>query len=270
MGQHGQKKQSRDSKWITDVSYEQRAELAKIKIRKVADQIDGLLHLHESNRILIYTDTVTSKIPRSFAASTYNLVSDCLFRYQLVRLCALWDDPSRKDRASLPVVAELIRHKNVRRILACEKYNWHLSKSVRILNPAADVEVFTLQLSMQEKLRRESGRRDAKKTIRSVLQCIKDCDEVRKSRELEALKNFRNDYVAHCLHYEQAIVDRRPQAEFGQEEKLLEKTLEIVHQLALDVTGTHYSWDEYRSIHNRCSSELWGNISFNIGHGPFS
>jgi len=261
-------KHRRVYKWIEDLSPEERAELAKSRIRKVADQIDALLHLHESNRILIYTDTVTSKIPRSHAANTYNLISDCLFGYQLVRLCALWDDPSRKDRASLPVVAELIRNKNVRRILACERYSWHSRRGARILNPSHEVEVYTQQLSATEAYGQRLGRRNARSTIRSMLRCIKSSDEIQLSEELIALKGFRNDHVAHCLQYDKATVNARPEAKFGHEEQLLEKTLELVRLFALDLAGTNYSWEEYRQQHKRCASELWQSIEFSIGNPP--
>jgi hypothetical protein len=238
-------KHRRTYKWIEELSPDQRAELAKSRIRMVADQIDALLHLHESNRILIYTDTVTSKIPRSYAAHTYNLISDCLFQYQLVRLCALWDDPTRKGRASLPVVAELIRNKKVRRILVCERHNWQSRTGGRILSNS-----------------------NAKCTIRSMLRCIKFSDEVQQSIELIALRGFRNDHVAHCLQNDKATVNARPEAKFGQEEQLLEKTLELVRLFALDLAGTNYSWEEYRRQHKQCASELWESMKFSISYQP--
>lgn len=253
-------------RWIERLVPEERATLAKDRIRVLAGHVQELLHMHESNRVLIYSDTVASKIPKSFAAHTYTLLSDTVHRYQLTRLCALWDSAKGSDRASLPVVIELIRDWRVRRIIAKDKCEWRNNRGARILNPSSDPEILTEQVAANDYTRRKFAFRDAKKCNRSLLKCISDCDRMLCSNELTGLRDFRDTYVAHHLQFDQKTAEAKPAVKWGQEEQVLERSLELVSQLALDLTGTHYSWEEFRKHFRRCADELWNNIRFEIDY----
>jgi hypothetical protein len=263
--ERGNEKQHRAvARWIEKLSTEERANLAKERIRTVAEQVYGLLQVHESNRILLYTSTVSSKIPRSFAANTFNLTKECLFRYQVIRLCALWDNDSGKERASLPVVAALIRDRRVRKLIACDRYSSRTAIKPRLLNPDPDPDLLNAQFRMNERIQERRGRTDARKALRGLRRCIRDIDKVEVSERLRSLRDFRNKHVAHCLQANATEVHSTNTLAYGQEEELLELTLRLVDQLALDLVDTNHCWETTKDYARRCASELWQNISFAI------
>src|SRR5262245_32076800 len=87
----------------------QRIAEAKAKMEKVLDHFLYLLDLHENNAIIVYSNTLSSQIPTSFAANAFNVFQRGMHQFEIVRLCALWDR-ARADltRESIPTVIELI------------------------------------------------------------------------------------------------------------------------------------------------------------------
>ena len=69
----------------------ERVEAAKEKTRRVVDHLSYLLELHENNAIVLYSSTLTSQIPESFAANASNVFQRGMHQFEIVRLCALWD-----------------------------------------------------------------------------------------------------------------------------------------------------------------------------------
>ncbi len=261
------KAKKKQKSWVDELSAAERAVLAVQRMNAVADQVDDLLYLHESNRILLYTDSVADKIPRSYAANTFNLVTECLFRYQVIRLCALWDTSS-KDRASIPAVIDLIRNKCVREQIAQERYKSRIAEVSRFPNPSTDPEVNEKRSAVVRHHREEQDQEDTRNVLRGLAQCICAARKIKLSEPLEALRGFRDNHIAHTLQKGPTEADPVLRATYGQEEELLEKTLELVSQLDLHLTDTHRSWDETKHNANRCASELWHSVSFSIAVKP--
>jgi hypothetical protein len=92
----------------------ERVRAAKQKTERVMDHLLYLLALHESNAVIFYTDTLSAQIPRSYAAHAFNLFRECMFRFEIVRLCALWDRPYPDlSRESIPTIIALIDNAEV-------------------------------------------------------------------------------------------------------------------------------------------------------------
>src|SRR5262245_38473762 len=64
--------------------------------------------------LFIRTDALALQIPRSFAANAFNVFQQSLYRFEIVRLCALWDRAwPDLSRESIPTIVELIADANV-------------------------------------------------------------------------------------------------------------------------------------------------------------
>lgn len=256
--------------WVRKLTIDERSLLAKEKIKSVAEQVHELISIHENNRILLYTDTVCSRIPISYAANTYNQLTECLFRYQVVRLCALWDDSRGKDRASIPVVTSLIRDKQVWKLVADEKYRWWTKNRPRNLNPATSIEIDQQIISLNERHQEKMGRRDADEAEKNFESCIEKADRIERSDLHTSLRRLRDTRIAHSLITNASAACSIPTAMYGQEEELLNETVQLAGNLLLLLTGTNHGWDEVTSFASRCASELWDNFEFNLKQKPLT
>jgi hypothetical protein len=45
----------------------------------------------KTTRFVLYSDTLSSQIPTSFAANAFNVFQRGMHQFEIVRLCALWD-----------------------------------------------------------------------------------------------------------------------------------------------------------------------------------
>jgi AbiU2 len=102
----------RNQNWPMSLSVEERVSLAKDKINKIIDHVCLCIALNESNAILNYSKSISGQIGSSHAAHTFALLQNSQHRYELMRLCALWDAPGR-NRESIPTVAALIDDQDV-------------------------------------------------------------------------------------------------------------------------------------------------------------
>ena len=92
----------------------ERVEAAKQKTERVVDHLFQLIALHENNAIVVYSDTLALQIPRSYAANAFNVFRQGLHRFEIMRLCALWDRAwPDLSRESIPTIVELIADSNV-------------------------------------------------------------------------------------------------------------------------------------------------------------
>jgi AbiU2 len=108
LGSLGERGQGRTQRPVFEhVTTADRVQAAKVKTERVVDHLLYLLALHESNAIIVYSDTLSSQIRRSLAANAFNVFQGGLHQFEIVRLCALWDRAG-PDRESIPTIIELI------------------------------------------------------------------------------------------------------------------------------------------------------------------
>lgn len=68
-----------------------RIDEAKRLTARVVDHLQYLLDIHENNAVVLYSDTLSKQIPKSYAANAFNIFREAMHQIELVRICALWD-----------------------------------------------------------------------------------------------------------------------------------------------------------------------------------
>jgi hypothetical protein len=81
----------------------ERLEFAKAKMTKVLDHFLYVVELHANNAFVVYSPTLVSQIPPSFAANAFNVLQRSMHQIEIVRLCALWDTAD-SDKENIPTV----------------------------------------------------------------------------------------------------------------------------------------------------------------------
>ena len=104
---------------IAKLSIAERLTAAKTKTKRVVDHLLYVLELHENNEIIVYSPTLRSQIPTSYAANAFIVFRHGLHQFEIVRLCALWDSPEL-EKENIPTIIELIDHPEVIETLAQE------------------------------------------------------------------------------------------------------------------------------------------------------
>src|SRR5260370_21976750 len=97
---------------------------AKRLTERVVDHTQYLLDIHENNAIVLYSDTLSKQIPKSYAANAFNVFREAMHQIEVIRICALWDQPSI-DRESIRTVIELIDDPKVLDALADQARDGH-------------------------------------------------------------------------------------------------------------------------------------------------
>ena len=173
-----------------------RVQTAKQKTHRVVDHLLYLLALHESNAIVVHSDTLSMQIPRSYAANAFNLFRQCMSHFEIVRLCALWDPPS-PDRESIPTIVKLLKdHPDVIDALVEETRTTAL---VGVRDPA----LAELSPSIEEQAQRKTA--EARDEIE---RCIRKGQEIEHSPPLASVKNVRDKHLAHSLS--KTVAKKRP------------------------------------------------------------
>lgn len=221
--------------WIARLSPAQRLQKAREKSSRLVDHITELVRVHESNRIVIYTDTLARQIPRSLAANAYNDFKNSLFYFEVIRLCALWDR-CKEDRESIPTVITLLDDATVQSLVERRIENdW----------TTHPVETFGKQQACQiaDRFRR------AQRVSRHI--------EV--GKKLDRLRRFRDKFLAHSLSVSLPNAPR-----FGDEARLLAISIEIVHRIYLATHNSSFMFENSIDHARRCAQELWNNCAFAI------
>ena len=97
---------------VSEPSLSNKIDRAKFLIERVANHARLLCRIHYSNRELI-SDASNLQVSPSYALHTLNLLKTTQYRYEVLRLSAIWDKPS-KNRESIPSILNLIQDNNVR------------------------------------------------------------------------------------------------------------------------------------------------------------
>src|SRR5262249_35724968 len=138
------------------MSVADRLKAAKEKTRRVVDHLLYLLELHENNAIVLYSDTLSSQIPTSFAANAFNVFQRGMHQFEIVRLCALWERVG-PEKENIPTVVELIDHPDSIESLAQETASHWQGHGGRILNPSDDPKLQALEVEALQRTNEEFG-----------------------------------------------------------------------------------------------------------------
>jgi AbiU2 len=216
-------------------------------------------------RLGLFRAQINRQIPRSFAANAFNLMTDALFRSEVIRLCTFWDRAS-EDRESIPTILALIAGKAERRVLADEAYRVYADMEPSFLgNPDAET------LKLMQQVANEDHKRMACENLRSFVSDMRiartKAAEVLVGNELSGLKALRNNHFAHSLKPGKNASDAMKEARYGHEGIVFEATLEIVDRLHRAINQTSFEFSDSREMAVRDADELWSNCQFSIGTG---
>ena len=254
--------------WLRRLSAVQRIALAKERMNKVVDHMLHLLAIHESNRIVVFSDALSRQIPRSRAANAFNLFRDVVHRYELIRLCIVWDE-QHADTESIPTVVALIDEREIVRALAHETCGLWVKRGARVLDPQSD-PVLAAEI---ERLNRhhalQFARRQGAKAARTLLRTIRVAKKIECSAVLRSVRNFRHKHLAHGLARTRAEV-QGPAIEAitnSEVHELLERSIAVADALYCWVNGSSFDWEDARRIDRENAEALWHPCKFNLERG---
>lgn len=197
------------------------------------------MRAHENTHWLVYESHVSDQVPRSYAAHAFVELQKSVLHYEIMRLCTFWD-PVDLDSRSIPTITALADCSGVSKHV----YDDHFSHYENY-DPA---------------YARKWGARARQRLRRG----IRVTTEVEGSETLRHVKNYR-DKLAHQL--EQTREEKRgavPMARYGDERRLLRKTMTVVNNLYLSLNGTGFDWDGSRKMHERNAEAFWKGMEIKI------
>ncbi|MEL7178392.1 MAG: hypothetical protein AAFN63_01035 [Pseudomonadota bacterium] len=248
--------------FVNDWSDQERIERAKDLADRLVDHTRGLLALSENNKVVLYSDMLSSQIPRSFAANAFNDLQRSMQFYFLVRLSAIWDKAS-PDRESIPTVIALLGKPEVADWFVNETYQYHLNMAPpRELNPTTDPAEQRLRAEYWASYNLNRAEKERANVRRWITFATRVVPRVEHSFLAKSLRPFRDRYIAHNLG---ASVDNKgspTKLRHGDEDKLLRLTVRIVDRLHLALNGTSFAWDASQEQASRNANELWSNCRF--------
>jgi hypothetical protein len=250
----------------------QRVDEAKRVTDRVLDHIHYLLDLHENNAIILYSDTLSKQIPRPYAANAFNVFQSAMHQIEIVRLCALWDDPPHIETESIPTIIALIDDPEVLEALAEETRSHHTSIPTVVFKsePESEQEERIVAEAFDQ-ANAEFGNSQAARALESLRSAITQSKQIRESSRLASIRNLRNKHLAHSVR---VTKQEKRQAEKGtaiapakyhDERIILDETIPIVEALSGWVRGASISLEDSRETDREYATALWSGCTFRIG-----
>jgi hypothetical protein len=243
----------------------QRIELAKAKMEKVIDHFLYVLELHANNIFVVYTPSLSSQIPASFAANAFNVFPRGMHQIEIVRLCALWDSADLQ-KENIPTVVELIDDAAIIQALADETRDHWAKQPVNVLTPPHSERVVA---AIEQQMARDSniqfGNERASEAKDELKQAIADARVILCSPRLTAVMNLRDKHLAHSL-----TATRRekrgliPPMKYGDGIALLNDSIPIIERLFCWVNGKSFSIADSQRIDHKNAEALWSGCKFNV------
>jgi hypothetical protein len=250
---------------VSEMQTEDRISEAKICIKKLTYSVGEVLEMHESNQIIVYSDILSSQIPSSFAGHSFKDFQAAMYRYEIVRLLALWDS-AQANAYSIPKAVMLIDGIGVLEALKKSAYETHANARAFRVGQREDTDEDEAELDkLIKNTQTERGIEYAKKTELGLLETIKEANRTGASDKLKSIRNVR-DHISHSLEKtrRELSVDITPM-KYGDEKALLSDTIKYIEDLYCFVNGTSFSIeDEGRESAKRNATELWENCKFSI------
>jgi AbiU2 len=150
---------------------QQRITEAKRLTERLVDHTQYLIDIHENNAIVLYSDTLSKQVPKSYAANAFNVFREAMHQIEVVRICALWDSAHIEREGILTVIA----------LIDDQKVLDALAEQARARHPA------------------ERGNQQAERAMSSLKSAIKQAKDLRTSAQLISIRNLRDKHVAHYL-----------------------------------------------------------------------
>jgi hypothetical protein len=249
------------------LSDSERITLAKIRMEKVLGHFINLAALHENNAIVVFSPTLASQIPRSYAANAFNVFQHVMYDFELVRLCATWDRPRDEgdEKESIPTVVELIHNPSViYALVQAERAQWADIGSRNLASSNPDLSELEVESIRQSEA--QFGEERASLAQSELREAISDTQRILASSRLTALRNHRDKYLAHSLtstHREKAGGPPAP-VKYDYATELFDVSIPIVEKLHRWVTGKSFEIAQSQKISRKCAEALWKGCKFMV------
>ena len=242
----------------------ERIELAKARMEKVLNHFLYVVELHANNSFVVYSPTLASQIPSSYAASAFNVFQRSMHQIEILRLCAIWDSADA-DKENIPTVVELIDNKEIIDVLAAETRSHWTNGSGHLLNPSDDPELAAIEQEAVKISNNRFGDEQALKAGTELVQAIEDSRAVLGSPRLASVMNLRDKHLAHSL----TTTRREKRApvqpmKYGDETDLLNASVPIVERLYCWVNGKGFSIGDSQDIDQSNAEALWNGCKFDV------
>jgi hypothetical protein len=241
----------------------ERVEAARQKTERVVDHLLQLIALHETNAIVVYSDTLALQIPRSYAANAFNVLQQSLYRFEIVRLCALWDRAwPDLSRESIPTIVELIADSNVIDALVEETRSTWTSRILPV-----DSEDPKTDAALREALTRLNERPVEEKAAEvsdGLKESIARGRKIENSAILRGVRKLRDKHLASSLFETFQEKETAVPMQYGDERELLLGSIQLVEMLQLWVNGTSIDFDKSRQIARKSVEALWKHCTFDL------
>jgi HEPN superfamily AbiU2-like protein len=242
----------------------ERIDLAKTTMSRVLDHFLYLMELHANNLFVVYSPTLASQIPASFAANAFNVFQRSMYQIEIVRLCAIWDKADPK-KESIPTVVKMIDTEEIIEMLADEVRRQWPGTSGGVLNPTDDPHLAVIEKEAYRNSEIAFGNEQAVKTKMDLMQAISDAREILESPRLTSVVNARDKHLAHSLT--QTRRETRapvPPMRNGDETDLLNASIPIVEKLYRAITNRGFSIEDSQEIDQANAAALWNGCKFDV------
>jgi hypothetical protein len=242
----------------------ERIDLAKTTMGRVLDHFLYLLELHANNLFVVYSSTLVSQIPASFAANAFNVFQRSMYQIEIVRLCAIWDkaDPYKE---SIPTVVELIDTEEIIEMLADAVRRQWPGTGGAVLNPSDDPQLAAIEQQTYINSEIQFGNEQATQVTIDLMQAISDAREILESPRLISVVNARDKHLAHSLTKTRRETRAPvPPMRNGDETDLLEATIPIVERLYRGITNRGFSIMDSQEIDQANAAALWNGCKFDV------
>ncbi len=243
---------------------QERVNLAKQRMSKVVDHLLQSLAMNENNQIVLYSDVLLSQIGKSHAANAFNLMRDSLFRYSIIRLCAIWEPDNDLETESICTVVDLIDDHNVILELMRETCSHWAGKTAYLGTLPAEPELSLEVLRQVRESEDRFGRTQGFRTGRTLLRAIASVREISQSDDMKVIRQLRNKHLAHALNETREEKKTGPVRlmKYREETRLLEKTISIVNDLYCWVNGASFDFEGSIQMRREDSEALWKGCQF--------
>jgi len=252
-----------------DLSVPERIARAAAKTQRLVEHTIDLITLHEGNRIIVYSPALAPQVTGTRAATAFNYFQDAMMKYEIVRLCALFNpcDPTDFDVESIPAVVAMIDHPDVlTALMENTRREWLGSPGTRVYEqPNESAETKALIAEAIKASETEWADRQAAKAYRRLQNAVKWTKHLNTAPRVKSVRNLRDKHLAHSLER-----TRREKngviapMKHGDQRRLLHKAIALVDALHHGVNRTGFDWSESVQIARRNAQALWGNCTFQI------
>jgi hypothetical protein len=245
---------------------QERIDLAKTTMTKVRDHFLYLIELHANNLYAVYSPTLSSQIPKSYAANAFFAFQRSMYQLEIVRLCALWESAEPK-KENIATVVELIDNESIIRIPAANAAVPGTTSDpghTAVVNPRSDPQHDAKIVDPARESDKQFGIQVSKQADWELRDAITAARKILQSERPRSLMNARDKHIASLNEARRERCGPIAPIRIGDETDLIERSIPIVERLYRWINGISFSIRESQRIDQDNAEALWKGCTFNV------